>query len=252
MIKSIYYLLRSFGKLGLFGAIKFSYAYLFGSTVVIRPKGYSNDLEVRGKTSDIETFFSIIVGESYPKLGGDVRTIIDAGANVGYSASYFSFIYPKAQILAIEPEGTNFAQLTSNTKSLKNVTPIKAALWSNSSNLYIDNPDAQSWSFRFSERESQNESESIQAVTVSELINQYELGFVDILKIDIEGGEKEVFSHNTDWISDVNTIYIEIHDWIVSGSAKQIFRAMDNFNYDFELYYEYVSFSNINQNQLTI
>jgi hypothetical protein len=33
-----------------------------------------------------------------------------------------------------------------------------------------------------------------------------------ILKVDIEGGEEELFSENTDWLKDIAFLTIEIHD----------------------------------------
>ena len=39
------------------------------------------------------------------------------------------------------------------------------------------------------------------------------------LKIDIEGSEKEVFSHNTEWLNKVGLIFIEFHDRKKNESA---------------------------------
>lgn len=37
--------------------------------------------------------------------------IIDGGANVGYSPIWFALKYPRAQILAVEPDSENFSLL---------------------------------------------------------------------------------------------------------------------------------------------
>ena len=55
--------------------------------------------------------------------------IIDAGANVGMSAVYFSLRYLRTTAIAIEPEPTNFAVLEENAKLFSKIVPMHAALW---------------------------------------------------------------------------------------------------------------------------
>jgi FkbM family methyltransferase len=56
--------------------------------------------------------------------------IVDAGANVGMSAAYFSLHHPAATVVAIEPEPSNFEMLRKNAKLFPQIIPINAALWS--------------------------------------------------------------------------------------------------------------------------
>ena len=54
----------------------------------------------------------------------------------------------------------------------------------------------------------------------------------DILKIDVEGAEKEIFSKNYEsWLGKVNVIMIELHDHIRGGCAKTFYSATDKFNF---------------------
>jgi len=48
--------------------------------------------------------------------------IIDAGANVGYSSVYFLSNFPNCRVIAIEPDGDNFASLQ------KNLAPMASEL----------------------------------------------------------------------------------------------------------------------------
>lgn len=41
----------------------------------------------------------------------------------------FALNYPKAKIIAVEPEASNFAALVRNTRPYKTITAIRAALW---------------------------------------------------------------------------------------------------------------------------
>lgn len=75
-------------------------------------KGFSEATFLRTSTSDSGVFSSIFVDESYPHFSRfEAKTIIDAGANAGYSSLYFAREYPKAKILAIEPESSNLELL---------------------------------------------------------------------------------------------------------------------------------------------
>lgn len=44
-----------------------------------------------------------------------------------------------------------------------------------------------------------------------ELMNLADIEEIDILKVDIEGGEEALFEKNTDWLNKVKLIIIEIH-----------------------------------------
>jgi Methyltransferase FkbM domain len=54
--------------------------------------------------------------------------------------------------------------------------------------------------------------------------------FVDLLKIDIEGAEVEVFADPILWIDRVGIIAIELHDWLRQGCDSRVNRATKDFN----------------------
>ena len=49
---------------------------------------------------------------------------------------------------------------------------------------------------------------------------------IDILKLDIEGSERELFSKNTDWLDHVSVIIIELHDRFQPGCAKAVYQKL--------------------------
>jgi hypothetical protein len=61
--------------------------------------------------------------------------------------------------------------------------------------------------------------ETVQCVTVDQIINQTGSDGVDILKIDIEGGEHALLSRNIGWIEKTTGICIELHDRIMPGCS---------------------------------
>ena len=55
------------------------------------------------------------------------------------------------------------------------------------------------------------------------------LDFVDLLKVDIEGAEREVFASPAAWIERVGVIIIELHDRFVRGCALNFYTATRGF-----------------------
>jgi len=56
-----------------------------------------------------------------------------------------------------------------------------------------------------------------------------------IFKIDIEGGESELFKERTTWMQRFPLIIIELHDWLFPGTSnsRNFLREVSNMNVDF-------------------
>jgi FkbM family methyltransferase len=186
--------------------------------------GLKRKVAVRVADSDIYDFnHSLGRGQEPLSLGFDPRVIIDAGANVGYTVLRFSQQFPKARIIAIEPEQENIRQLLKNCEGNENLSLEPKALWSHSTRLRITNPEDASNAFIVEE----DESGKIEAISIDDVMRRYELDSIDLLKIDIEGSEKEVFEHPSaqDWLPKVRALLVETHDNMRSGTAEAVKRA---------------------------
>jgi FkbM family methyltransferase len=162
---------------------------------------------------------------SNPKL------IIDGGAYTGLSSLYFSLQFPEATILAIEPNNQNFNILKKNTKNNPQIKPIKAGLWHNNSKLKVLKRETGDWGFITKEVKN-DENYDIKGITINKLLNQTKFEQIDILKLDIEGAEKELFSINyKTWIKKVKIIMIELHDRIKPNCTKKFNEAIDYQNW---------------------
>ena len=51
----------------------------------------------------------------------------------------------------------------------------------------------------------------------------------DILKIDIEGAEMELFASNTEWLNKVRYMIIETHDKIGREITKRVFKTLNDY-----------------------
>lgn len=70
---------------------------------------------------------------------------------------------------------------------------MRAALWDRKTQLSITNPEASSWAFIVNETNSSEQTSLVDALSIQDLMEQYKLPMIDILKLDIEGAEKQVF-----------------------------------------------------------
>ena len=182
---------------------------------------------LRHNTSDVKTFDKIFLDEEYHvSLDHPPEIIIDAGANIGAASVYFAARYPRAKIFSIEPETSNFEMLLKNTAPYPNIRCLQKALWFTNEPLVIKNQNVNKESFEIGQKEEDREQEIIQSITVNDLIQQFDLPGIDILKIDIEGAEKEVFSNNMEWLQKVGLIFIEYHDRKKTGCRDSVVKAV--------------------------
>ncbi len=168
---------------------------------------------LRWNSSDVNVFYHTFIENEYliPSAIDNPLIIIDAGANNGLTALLFALKYPKAKLIAIEPETSNFKFLKKNTFGIENIIPIQFGLWSSDINLRIENPENEKWAFITKEVKI-NEEYDIEGLSVDTLIANYKIETIDIFKIDIEGSEKELFSKNEEkWLPKTKWIVIELH-----------------------------------------
>lgn len=144
---------------------------------------------------------------------GGVPVIVDAGANVGYSALYLADRFPDARILAVEPDAACVALIQRNCAGNPRITPVHAALWShgNGVNLQVDGEG--SWANRVTD------AGDTPSVTLEALLRQIPDAVPFVLKLDIEGAESQVCQSSSDAVASFACIMIEPHDWMLPGSG---------------------------------
>jgi FkbM family methyltransferase len=187
---------------------------------------------IRANTSDIPVFEEIFLHEEYNfEIDIRPRLIIDGGAYVGYSTIFFAHRFPEAKIIAVEPAESNFQLLRENTSFYKNIEIIQSAIWSKNTFLQIENSGLGHWGFSVKESTEAMEG-SFRGITIPEILKKYNYDKIDILKLDIEGSEKEVFlNENREWLHKVNVLIIELHDRFKSGCTQALFSAISQNNF---------------------
>jgi Methyltransferase FkbM domain len=96
--------------------------------------------------------------------------------------------------------------------------------------VVISNPDDKPWAFR-TEAITENKQQCgppIDTVTMDGLVADHTPSTSLIVKIDIEGAEREVFSKNTSWLQLVDLLIIELHDSLFpwQGNSRPFFSAI--------------------------
>ena len=164
---------------------------------------------------------------------GQTPLILDAGANIGASVVYWSLTFPRAHITAWEPESGNFEMLKLNSVGL-NVDLRFCAIGSVSGSMELIDPGEGEWGYRTVPGTSGKTVpvDGISTVVASKLAAGYS---PFIVKIDIEGGEDELFSRDTEWVDHFPVLIIELHDWLLprSASSGNFLRCIAHRNRDF-------------------
>lgn len=162
------------------------------------------------RTTDFDIAWQIYWRGDYeaPQPLLNVQKIVDLGANVGYSCMYWCKKYPECRVTALEPHPRHVGLMKENLARngmLDRVNVVAAAAGSKERNLYLT--DAQTSSAVTAEA-SDLEIRVLDVFQISELA----LGSIDLLKIDIEGGEYELLSDPRFAELNVRTLVIEWHN----------------------------------------
>ncbi len=194
-----------------------------GKYICLYKNGWDNlCVSLRPYSSDVEVFCQIFIHDEFKELikligvNNKINIIIDAGANIGLSSIKFKTYFPGAMIIPIEPDEENYKVMIKNLKENDiNAVPIKAAVWNKPAKLYFNRSfrDGKEWSI--SVTDIPNKGKSIDAVSINEIVKKNNLRSIDLLKIDIEGSEKQLFKKNdsdVDFLDITKFIAIEIHN----------------------------------------
>lgn len=132
--------------------------------------------------------------------------ILDCGANIGMSVIYLKKLFPAAEIVAFEPDETNFTLLEKNIDSFgySGVSLRKEAVWKENTTLLFSNESSMGSKVEFNNTAS---TKKVSAVRLKDFMTRK----VDFLKIDIEGAEYAVLIDIASELHRVNNMFLEYH-----------------------------------------
>jgi FkbM family methyltransferase len=147
-------------------------------------------------------------GEYGIELPREPRRILDLGSNIGASILYFALRYPRTPIVGAEPSRNLFPILRANVGDLPNVTLHNIAVSERKQPIvFYEGTASWSGSTRPSEWAPADGGFEVEGVPLDDLLRGSD---VDLVKIDIEGGEFDVLpeSHG---VAEVEAVLGEIH-----------------------------------------
>jgi FkbM family methyltransferase len=197
---------------------------------MLRSPDAKHAVAIRAGTSDIDVFRQIFVEREYLFLDDlrDVGSIVDCGANIGCSSAWFLSRHPSARIVAIEPDADNFRQLCENLQPYGDrATLVEGAVWSERTGLVVVRGafgDGRQWATQVRPCRA-GESCDLVAFDMRSLFALLGDEAIDLLKVDIEGSELQVFKDpGADWMSRVRNAAIEIHGTQEERTVSAAFR----------------------------
>jgi FkbM family methyltransferase len=222
-----------------------------GREITAEVPGLASRIVLRAFTTDVEAFVQVFLRQEYEvTLPFQPKLIIDGGANIGLTSLYFARKYPGATILAVEAERSNYEILRRNVESDPRISPRHAAIWERTAMLGVyglraSHParDSNKWGFMVADesaaaftsavREQAEKIDEVQGVSIGALLRTSGFDRIDILKLDVEGSEKEIFASawRHDWLGRVRAIMIETHDSQKEGCAKAFYDAIGPYRY---------------------
>ncbi len=137
---------------------------------------------------------------------------MDLGGNIGSADIVFHCAYPDAEFIVVEPVPANVAMLRKNwaDNGIKGrIVEAAATGKPGARTFFLGNPDCSSLLNR---DDLTDGSITVKCVTVPQLLDEAGWDTVDLMKIDIEGGEIEVFQSSGSWAHRVDMMIGELHN----------------------------------------
>jgi FkbM family methyltransferase len=206
---------------------------------------------------DIRFIDEIILKDCYTSSDGfEIRpdwTIVDCGANIGIFTLFAAIQATEGRVFAVEPAEYNCELMRKNiaANGFKNVHVLRLAIsdCSGTGTLLLTHPGNEHI-HRGTVSNSTVKTEKVRTVTMIELLDSLELNHVDLLKMDVEGMEFDVFKELA-WLERVERVVLEVHlsvgnpGWISQRLKEAGFEALQRPAYDEDCVYMFGSRNNL-------
>ncbi len=184
------------------------------------------DLQIRPRTPDLTVARSASDGEFDAATAAadplQYNFIIDAGGYIGTSSIVFAKRFPAATIVCLEPSVSNFNVLVRNTKPFANILPLNKALGARRGVARLQDSGLGEWGYTLLPVLTSGNTtpmHEVEITTIPEIMSKYGVRGADLVKLDIEGAEKEVLTDSAEWIGRVRVLMAELHDRLIPGCS---------------------------------
>jgi FkbM family methyltransferase len=187
------------------------------------------DLRRLRRASELAGFFQA------RSAAGKRPLVIDAGANIGASSIFFAMNFANAFVVAIEPDRENYELLRKNVDGV-GIEPLCSAVSSTPGFARVVDPGEGHWGYRTENTTEAAARDVVERVTINDLYRRHAATYFPfIVKIDIEGGEADLFSGNTEWVARTPLLIVELHDWLLlkCGNSRSFLKCVAQLDRDF-------------------
>jgi len=145
--------------------------------------------------------------------------ILDVGAHIGIFSLYAKMLNPEAKVYALEPETDNFSVLKKNRAEndfARDIKLFKVALAKETGvrKLKIEKDSINHCLEKNTEEDEGACYEEVRAVSLRDFLVENEIAEVGLLKMDIEGGEYEIFDNFLPGdFARIKNIILEYHNY---------------------------------------
>ena len=141
------------------------------------------------------------------------RIVVDLGANIGLSSAWLHKQFGCEQIIAVEPNAAN-ALLTKRNFELNAIRGrvLEAAIGPEDGEAQFECFDESNMGRIAADGSSSSKAVKVAMISMETVLKHLPEGRrVDLVKMDIEGGEALLFARNTGWLDRVDAIVTELH-----------------------------------------
>ena len=165
-----------------------------------------------------ESFFDDIYFRQMPPytIGRSNPVVVDIGANAGYFSLYIFSRFPRARVFAFEPMPFNYDQLQRYREAYPQfeLHAINQAVSDTTESLLLHTTKTDGYTTMASVFDDPRNQEtlSVPAITLPEVIKHYELPQIDFMKLDCEGSEYAIlYGLPPEQLRKVKAMCIETH-----------------------------------------
>ena len=241
-------LLQNFIKLLIFAIVTIKFTEKHKTTLHCNYNGTKFNFKIE-TLADLNALIEVFYDEEYNWFPVDQPSvIIDLGAHIGDTAVYYHTHFPNAKIIAVEPMPENYQLLDMNIfeNNLTDVFTYQLAISNKTNDIVLHTDQENNWHSTASVVPGNwTGTQNTIPITVAtktldyfidQALTQFNVKYIDLLKVDIEGAEQAVLIQGKKQLKDnVKFINCEFHPHSEQNIQKLV-KTLEEINFKVTLF----------------